>query len=83
MSIHVVENVHGKAHVKWLGAATLFLGLYSACGLVPALAIWLLSFDANATRTALAVGFSMACCTLPILIIQQLRTPIGDMPSGS
>jgi hypothetical protein len=83
MLVNVVENAAGKARVKWQGALLLFAGLYSACGLIPAAGMWLASGDTKLAGTALAVGFSIACCTLPILVLQQLRLPIDRLPSQS
>jgi|GEM_PF-3226732 len=81
MAINVVQNVDGKARVKWLGTFVLLVSLYSACGLIPAAGMWLAFGDTKLVGTALAVGFSIACCTLPMLIAQQCRLPIDKLPT--
>lgn len=83
MAINVVENVHGKARVRWLGALVLFIGLWTACGLIPAAGMWVAFGDSKLTGTAIAVGFSIACCSFPMLIVQQLRLPIEKVPNAS
>lgn len=83
MAVNVVENVQGKARVHLPGAFVLLVGLYAACGLLPAAGMWLAFGDTKVAATALAVGFSIACCTLPMLIVQQLRLPIDKLPTRS
>lgn len=61
MTISVVENVYGKARVKWIGAFALFAGLFVACGMTPAVGMWFAFGDPKLVATTLAVGFSMAC----------------------
>jgi len=82
MSLNVVELVDGKARVNWLGAVALFAGLFAACGLIPSGALWLWLGDVKVAGSALAIGFSMACCSLPMLIAQQLRLPAERLPLG-
>lgn len=80
MAINVVENCDGRAQIKWFGVFVLFMGLFVASGLIPAAGMWLLLSSPKPAGMALAIGFSMACCTLPILVIQQLRLPIERLP---
>ena len=80
MVLNVVENVNGRAKVSWPGAAVLFLGLVAACALVPAAGSWLLFGDAKLAGMAVATGFSIACCSFPLLLIQQLRLPLERLP---
>lgn len=81
MAISVVENVAGRARVNWAGASVLLLGLFAACGLVPAAGMWLAFADAKLVGTALAVGFSIACCSFPMLLVQQMRLPLDKLPT--
>ena len=81
MALNAVENVKGQARVSWPGATVLFLGLVAACGAIPAVGLWLVLGDAKLVGTAVAVGFSIACCSFPILLIQQLRLPLDRLPA--
>jgi hypothetical protein len=80
MAINVVENVQGVARVNWTGASVLAIGVLIACAMIPALGMWLAFADAKLVGTAMAVGFSMSCSTLPMLILQQLRLPLDRLP---
>ncbi|MDX1963663.1 MAG: hypothetical protein SFX18_10950 [Pirellulales bacterium] len=80
MAIRVVENVQGKAHLNWLGLFVLFVGLLAACSLIPAAGMLVAFGNWKLAGTALAVGFSIACCSLPMLVIQQIRLPIEKLP---
>ena len=80
MVLNVVENAGGRAQVRWAGAGVLFLGLVAACAAVPAVGFWLVLGDAKLASTV-AAGFSMACCTFPLLLIQQLRLPLDRLPT--
>ena len=82
MAINVVENVEGRARVYWSGASVLLLGLFASCGFVPAAGMWLAFSDAKLVGTTLAIGFSIACCSLPMLLIQQLRLPLDKLPTS-
>lgn len=81
MTLNVVENVCGRARVSWPGAAVLFLGLVAACAGVPAAGFWLALGDTKLAGSAIAAGFSIACCSLPLLVTQQLRLPLDRMPT--
>ena len=81
MAFLVVENVNGRARVSWPGAVLLFSGLIAACVAVPATGLWLAFGDARLTGIAVAVGFSMACCSFPLLLDQQLRLPLDRLPT--
>lgn len=81
MALNVVERVDGRARISLPGAALLFLGLSVACAAVPAAGFWLALADARLAGTAVAAGFSMACCTFPLLLVQNpgeraLRGPL-------
>ena len=80
MAINVVENCDGRAQIRWFGVFVLFIGLFVASGLIPAAGMGLLLGNPKQVGMALAIGFSMACCTLPMLVIQQLRLPIDRLP---
>ena len=80
MALNVVENVNGRARVSWPGALVLFLGLLAPCALVPAAGFWLVLGDAKLSGMAVAVGFSIACCSFPLLLGQQLRLPLDRLP---
>ena len=80
MALNVVENVNGRARVSWPGALVLFLGLLAPCALVPAAGFWLALGDARLAGMAVAVGFSIACCSFPLLLGQQLRLPLDRLP---
>ena len=80
MALNVVENVNGRARVSWPGALVLFLGLLAPCSLVPAAGFWLALGDARLAGMAVAVGFSIACCSFPLLLGQQLRLPLDRLP---
>lgn len=82
MAVNVVENCGGRVRVKWLGVLLLFVGLFLACGLIPAAGMWMLLGSVDSAGMALAIGVSMACCTLPLLVLQQLRLPIERLPPG-
>lgn len=82
MAINVVENCDGRAQIEWLGVMVLFVGLFVASGLIPATGMYLLLGSSKPAGMAIAIGFSMACCTLPMLIFQQLRLPIDRLPAG-
>jgi len=81
MALNVVENVDGQARVSWPGASVLFLGLVMACAAIPAAGLWLAFGDVRLIGSAVAVGFSMACCTFPQLIMQQVRLPLDRLPA--
>ena len=80
LNVNVVENDNGRARVCWAGAVVLFLSLIAACGAVPATGFWLAFGDAKLVGTAVATGFSIACCSFPLLLIQQLRLPLERLP---
>lgn len=82
MAINVVENCDGRAQIRWFGVLALFIGLFVASGLIPAAGMWLLLGSPKLAGMALAIGFSMACCTLPMLVMQQFRLPIDRLPAG-
>lgn len=82
MSINVVESCDGQAKVAWFGVGILFVAIFIATGLVPAAGMWWWLGSAKPAGMALAVGFSMACLTLPVLVIQQLRLPIDRLPTS-
>ncbi len=81
MALNVVENVGGRARGSWPGAAVLFLGLVAACAAVPAAGFWLALGDVQLAGSAVAAGFSIACCSLPLLLTQQLRLPLDRLPT--
>lgn len=80
MAINVVENCDGRAQIKWFGVFVLFIGLFVASGLIPATGMWLLLGGTKPAGMALAIGFFIACCTFPMLVLQQLRLPIDRLP---
>ena len=81
MTFNVVENVGGRPRVSWPGAAVLFLGLVAAAAAVPAAGFWLAFHDITLVGSAVAVGFSMACCSWPLLLVQQSRLPLDRLPT--
>jgi hypothetical protein len=81
MVMNVVENVNGRAKVSWPGAAVLFLALVASCALVPAAGLWLALGDAKLAATAVAIGFSIACCSFPLLLGQQRGLPLDRLPT--
>jgi hypothetical protein len=83
MAIHVVENCDGRAQINWSGLGILFVSLFVASGLIPAIGMGLLLSSEKSAGMALAIGFSMSCCTLPILVLQQLSLPIDQLPVGN
>ncbi len=83
MKLNVVENAGGRAQVCWLGTAVLFLGLFTASAAIPAAGFWLVFRDLKMVSSAVAVGTSMACCSFPLLLIQQLRLPLNRLPAKS
>lgn len=80
MAIHVVENANGRPRIVWGGAAVLFLGLFSASAAIPAIGFWLAFGEARLVGMAIAIGFSMACFTLPMLLLQQMSLPLERLP---
>jgi len=81
VTLNVVENIGGRSRVCWPGAAVLFLGLVAACAGVPAAGFWLAIGNAKLAGIAIAAGFSIACCSLPLLLTQQLRLPLDRTPA--
>jgi hypothetical protein len=81
VALNVVENVGGRARVFWPGAAVLFLGLVAACVAVPATGLWLALGDGKLVANAVPIGFSIACCSFPLLLTQQLRLPLDRLPT--
>ena len=81
MAINVVENVQGAAKINWTGASVLAIGVLFACAIIPAMGMWLTFAAPKLVGTAVAVGFSISCCTLPLLLIQQLHLPLDKLPS--
>jgi len=81
MAINVVENAQGVAQINWTGASVLAIGTLFACAIIPAIGMWLVFADPKLVGTAMAVGFSISCCTLPMLLLQQLRLPLNKLPS--
>jgi hypothetical protein len=81
MVMNVVENVNGRAKVSWPGAAVLFLGLVASCALVPAAGLWLALGDDKLAAMAVAVGFSITCCSFPLLLGQQIGLPLDRLPT--
>jgi hypothetical protein len=81
MALAVVESINGRSRVSWLGAMVLFLALVAACAAVPAAGLWLVFGDARLAGLAVAVGFSIACCSFALLLGQQLRLPLDRLPT--
>jgi len=54
--------------------------LVTASAAVPAAGFWLALGNLELVGSAFTVGFSMACCTLPLLLIQRLRLPLDRLP---
>ena len=79
MAINVVENVNGVARVNWMGVSVT-IGVVCTCAIVPAIGMWLLFPDTNLAGTAFSHGFAIGCGTLPVLVLQQLRLPIENLP---
>jgi len=81
MALNVVEIVNGRPRVSWPGAVVLFLGLVAACAAIPGFSFWLAFGDARLVSTAVAVELWSACYSFTMLLGQQLRLPLAQLPT--
>ncbi|VTS08804.1 hypothetical protein [Tuwongella immobilis] len=80
MTVHIVVNENGQPKIVWSGAALFFLGIWAVCGGIPALGYGMAFRDWKLAGMALLAGLFIGCITFPMLLIQQYRTPVDQLP---
>ena len=80
MPVNFVENVGGRAQVRWPGAILLLAAALIACAVIPAGGFWLVFDDRKLVTTTLAVGFGIACLSCAAILGLSLRLPIERLP---
>ena len=80
MPVNFVENVGGRAQVRWPGAILLMATALIACAVIPAGGFWLAFGDGKLVTTTLAVGFGIASLSCGAILGRSLRLPIERLP---